>query len=115
MLYDHSGLSHACDPNYFLPYYQASQGNGPFAAMRRCLYGTEIIDYSIEYTKSFFTKYGNHAKLFQFEMLEAHERSQEVIRYADEKLAGLLEWLDANGHVNVIMIAVQRYDVPFSF
>lgn len=45
------GITHACDPNYFLPSYRTSSGGGPYSIYRRCLYGIELIDYTTNYAK----------------------------------------------------------------
>lgn len=45
------GMIHACDPNYFDPNDNNNLGAGPYAIVRRCLYGKEMIDYSIEYAQ----------------------------------------------------------------
>lgn len=48
---DHMGVAPSCDPNYFLSQYGMSRAGGPYGIFRRCLYGRESIDYSIEYGK----------------------------------------------------------------
>lgn len=78
IIYDHMGIIPSCDPNYYSPDAPAS---GPYSVMRRCLYGKEMIDYSLTYAQEFLTTYSQQPKYFALELIEAHERTQEVIKY----------------------------------
>lgn len=94
--YDHIGIVPACDPNFFNPEGRTYQGSGPYSILRRCIYGKELIDYAIEYGMKFLEAYKNEAKYFTLELIEAHENTQEVVTYADDKLFDFFNWLEKN-------------------
>lgn len=45
------GITHSCMPTFFLPGYRTSSGGGPYSVFRRCVYGKEVIEYTIDYAK----------------------------------------------------------------
>ena len=73
--YDHMGITHSCMPTFFFPGYRTSSGGGPYSVFRRCVYGKEVIEYTIDYAKQFLTAYHDVPKFLSMEYLEAHERT----------------------------------------
>ncbi len=84
--YDHELISPFCDIN------AASEKNaysilvGSNSIRKRCLYGKNIYEYSLDYLRQFFEVYKNENKLFRLGLFDGHEGSNEVIKYSDQRL-----------------------------
>lgn len=55
--WDHEGVAYSADPNYFDPDDRYGPLNGPFSSVRRCLYGKDVNEYTIEYGRQFWSEY----------------------------------------------------------
>ena len=89
--FDHENVAMFCDANYYnrqnpYPYLQ-----GGFSIIRRCLYGRDAFEYVLEYGQKFWEAYPDNKKFLRLGFIDAHERSEEVIKYMDEPLAEFLE------------------------
>ena len=98
--HDHEMISLFCDGNY-TPY----EGSyplltGPNSIRRRCLYNKSALSYSLEYAKQFFEKYSNEPKFFKIGITEAHEGTNEVIKYSDDELYNFFVEFEKNGNLD---------------
>ena len=89
--FDHENVAMFCDANYYnrdnpYPFLQ-----GGFAIIRRCLYGRDSFEYVLEYGTKFWEAYENNKKFLRLAFIDAHERSEEVVKYLDEPLTQFLE------------------------
>ena len=80
--FDHEYASPNCDPNIY------SFGYGLFGGengvLRKCLYGKENIEHTLEYSKQFWLAYKNNKKFLRIVNTYAHEYSGEKVKYTDE-------------------------------
>jgi len=99
--HDHEMVSLFCDGN-FTPYEGSHYPllTGPNSIRRRCLYGKSALSYSLEYTKQFFNKYKDEAKFFKIGITEAHEGTNEVIKYSDNELLEFFTNFEKEGHLD---------------
>ena len=91
--FDHENVAMFCDANYYnrenpYPFLQ-----GGFSIIRRCLYGRDAFEYVFEYGTKFWEAYAENKKFLRLGFIDAHEQSEEVIKYMDEPLAEFLEYL----------------------
>lgn len=85
--HDHDMISLFCDGN-FTPFVGSHNPIlvGPCSVRIRCLYGKSVLSYSLDYAMQFFEKYREEAKFFKLGLTEAHEGTNEVIKYSDSEL-----------------------------
>jgi hypothetical protein len=91
--FDHENVAMFCDANYYnrdnpYPFLQ-----GGFSIIRRCLYGRDSFEYVLEYGQKFWEAYPDNKKFLRISFIDAHEQSEEVIKYMDEPLTKFLEHL----------------------
>ena len=89
--FDHENVAMFCDANYYnrdrpYPFLQ-----GGFSIIRRCLYGRDAFEYVLEYGTKFWEAYSENKKFLRLGFIDAHERSEEVIKYMDGPLTEFLE------------------------
>ena len=75
-----------CDANYYNRDNPYPLLQGGFAAISRCLYGKDTFEYVLEYGKKFWETYKDNKKFLRLGFIDAHERTQEVVKYLDEPL-----------------------------
>lgn len=99
--HDHEMISLFCDGN-FTPYEGSHYPllTGPNSIRRRCLYGKSALSYSLEYTKQFFEKYSGEPKFFKIGITEAHEGTNEVIKYSDDELYEFFTHFERKGFLD---------------
>jgi hypothetical protein len=99
--HDHEMISLFCDGN-FTPFIGSHYPllTGPNSIRIRCLYGKSALSYSLEYTKQFFNKYRDQPKFFKLGITEAHEGTNEVIKYSDDELLKFFEEFESAGHLD---------------
>ena len=102
VLWDHEGLSLACIESF----YDGILTSKLSSLMRKCLFGKDINEYSIEYLKAFWTTYINQYKLFLFQSLEGHEPTGELIGYFDEILYNFLNLFHNKGYLKDTVIII---------
>ena len=82
--FDHEYAAPNCDPNIY------SYGFGFFGGengiLRKCLYGKESFDYSLEYAKKFWIAYKENNRFLRIVNTYAHEYSGEKSKYTDNDL-----------------------------
>ena len=89
--FDHENVAMFCDANYYnrenpYPFLQ-----GGFSIIRRCLYGRDAFEYVLEYGTKFWEAYSDNKKFLRLGFIDAHEESEEVIKYMDGPLVKFLE------------------------
>ena len=89
--FDHENVAMFCDANYYnrdnpYPFLQ-----GGFSIIRRCLYGKDAFEYVLEYGTKFWEAYSENKKFLRLGFIDAHEQSEEVIKYMDKPLTDFLE------------------------
>ena len=84
--FDHENVAMFCDANYYNRDNPYPLLQGGFAAIRRCLYGKDTFEYVLEYGKQFWETYKDNKKFLRLGFIDAHERTQEVVKYLDEPL-----------------------------
>ena len=84
--FDHENVAMFCDANYYNRDNPYPLLQGGFAAIRRCLYGKDTFEYVLEYGKKFWETYKDNKKFLRLGFIDAHERTQEVVKYLDEPL-----------------------------
>ena len=96
--YDHENVALFCDRNYYD--YGFSLINGINSVFHRCLYGKEGYEYAFEYAELFWNSYKNNKKFFRLHIYESHELTQELIKYADDKILNFFENFYNKGYFN---------------
>ena len=91
--FDHENVAMFCDANYYNRDYPYPLLQGGFSALRRCLYGKDTFEYVLEYGQKFWETYQDNKKFLRLGFIDAHERTQEVIKYLDEPLFLFLNYL----------------------
>ena len=88
--FDHEYASPNCDPNIY------SYGFGFFGGengiLRKCFYGKESFEHSLEYSKQFWIKYKDNNRFLRIVNTYAHEYSGEKSKYADNALNDILKF-----------------------
>ena len=89
--FDHENVAMFCDANYYNRDNPYPLLQGGFSVLRRCLYGRDSFEYVLEYGQKFWETYKENKKFLRLGFIDAHERTQEVIKYLDEPLAMFLK------------------------
>jgi hypothetical protein len=105
--YDHEFNGFYCDPVFSDPEKPYGALKGAYSVVRKCMYGKDAGEHQIEYTKQFFDTYKDQPKFFRLGFLDAHEGTAEVIKYMDEPIVELLNYLEKNGHLEDTLIQFQ--------
>jgi len=96
--FDHEYAAPNCDPNIYTFGYSFSGGeNGIF---RKCQYGKESFEHSLEYAKKFWKSYKDCKRFMRIVNTYAHEYSGEKSKYSDEPLRDFLKYLYESGQLN---------------
>lgn len=102
--YDHDFTSFFCDPNFYSKEKVYSMTDGPYCYRRKCLYGRQTYEYSVEYTNQFFNAYKDQGKMFRLGNIDAHEGTGESIKYVEDDMIKFLNNFEKNGHLDDTMI-----------
>jgi hypothetical protein len=105
--FDHELASFFCDGN-FTPYddmYAILVGVNSIRL--RCMYNKSLASYNIEYANQFFSKYKNEAKYFRMMFYDAHEGTQEVIKYTDPEITDFLIDFEKKGYLEDTIVIIQ--------
>lgn len=102
--FDHEINPIYCDPNFSVPGHPFAILNGPYAMKRRCLYGKDTHTYIFDYVKSFWEQYEKEPKFFRLAFQDAHEGTGEVIKYMDDKIVDLFQFLESKGSLEDTII-----------
>ena len=95
--YDHEYASPNCDPNIYNPGFGLFGGEN--GVLRKCLYGKENIEHTLEYSKQFWIAYKNNKKFLRIVNTYAHEYSGEKSKYTDEATFNFLNYLFLSGNL----------------
>jgi len=95
--YDHEGISLACDPHYHDPISPYKVLQGPYSSVRRCLYGKDVYEHVYDYGNQFWRSYKDEKKILYLDFLNAHEGTNEVVKYMDNDLSSFLNNLQKDG------------------
>ena len=79
--WDHEGLSIPC----LKAVYHGIFCKRLTSWIKKCLFGKDIFQYSLEYLESFWKNYLKQNKMFLFQSLDGHEPTGEVLGYLDEE------------------------------
>lgn len=93
-LWDHEGLSIPC----INAIYQGLFCHKLSSSVKKCLFGKEIFQYSLDYLESFWTTYIQENKMFLFQSLEGHEPTGEVLGYIDDYFYNFLKKFYLKGY-----------------
>ena len=101
-MWDHEGLTFPCLKSIY---------HGLFchrlsSSVKKCLFGKEIFQYSLEYLESFWTTYINENKMFLFQSLEGHEPTGEILGYIDDYFFNFLNNFYSKGWLNETAIII---------
>lgn len=102
--YDHDFTSFFCDPNFYSKEKVYSMTDGPYCYRRKCLYGRQTYEYSVEYANQFFNAYKDQGKMFRLGNIDAHEGTGESVKYVEDDMMKFLNDFEKNGHLNDTMI-----------
>jgi len=99
--HDHEMISLFCDGN-FTPLVGSTYPilSGTNSIRKRCLYGNTALSYSLNYANQFFDKYKDQPKFFKLGLTEAHEGSNEVIKYSDDELFNFFVNFENKGYLD---------------
>ena len=86
--FDHEFAAPNCDPNVYK--YAFGFFSGENMIFRKCLYGRESFEYSLEYAKKFWISYKHNKKFLRIVNTYAHEYSGEKAKYSDNSLYSFL-------------------------
>jgi len=95
--FDHEAVSIACEPHYHDPISPYGIFKGPYSSMRRCLYGKDMYEHVLDYGNQFWHQYKDQKKLMYMDFIDAHEGTNEVVKYADDALYKFLTGLQSGG------------------
>lgn len=113
--YDHDFTSFFCDPNFYAKEKVYSMIDGPYCYRKKCLYGKQTYEYSVDYSLQFFEAYKNYGKMFRIGNIDAHEGTGESIKYVEDDMLKFLDSFEKNGHLNdsiIIFFSDHGYTMP---
>ena len=91
--FDHENVAMFCDPNYYDRTNPYPAFSGPFSSLRRCLYKKDTYEYVLEYGKQFWSQYNESKKFLRLSFIDAHESTDEVVKYLDKPITDFLYFL----------------------
>jgi hypothetical protein len=95
--FDHEYSSPNCDPNVYKFGYGVFSGEN--GILRKCFYGKENIEYTLEYGKQFWNLYKENKKFLRIVNTYGHEYTGEKSKYADKALYNFLYYLFNSGQL----------------
>lgn len=103
---DHEFNSLFCDPNYLNPENRFTLWNGAYSPRIKCLYEQPTFSYVVNYTNQFWEKYKGEKKFFRAGNINAHEGTDEVIKYDDDLFVKFFEEFELNGNFENTMVII---------
>jgi hypothetical protein len=113
--YDHDFTAFFCDPNFYSKEKVYSMLDGPYCYRKKCLYGKQTYEYTIEYANQFFEKYKDKPKMFRIGNIDAHEGTGESVKYVEDDMIKFLDGFEDNGHLDdsiVFFFSDHGYTMP---
>ena len=100
--WDHEGLALGCIKGFY---------NGKFVSrfasfVKRCLFGKDLTEYSLEYLETFWNVYINQHKMFLYQTDEGHEPTGELIGHYDDIYYNFLNKFYSNGLLKDTVIII---------
>ena len=92
--FDHEYSAPNCDPNVY--HYGFGLFGGENGVLRKCLYGKDSFEHSLEYAKQFWISYKQNKRFLRIVNTYAHEYSGEKAKYSDDALYKFLQDLFFN-------------------
>ena len=97
--WDYENVGMYCGENY-QNIIRNPLNRGPSSWYRRIMYGRDVSEYNLEYTRKFWETYIDNRKVFRLNFLEGHEDTAEVLKYLDQPLSNFLENFYKDGLFN---------------
>lgn len=111
--YDHEFSYVGCDPNFGHPPDRFALENSAYGFRIKCLYNKLIYSYVTEYAEQFLDKYSENAKFAAFGSIDAHEITQEVVKYVDQEAVDFLMRIEKKGHLeNSVLLIFSDHGAP---
>ena len=82
--FDHENIPMFCDTNLIDPNMFWAYEQGENSIFRKCLYGRDSHEYMFEYMTQFLEAYKSERKYIRMDFMDAHEATQQVVKYMDE-------------------------------
>ena len=93
-IWDHEGLSLGC----IVTFYDRFLISRLSSVVRKCLFGKDLNQHSLDYLEKFWTTYLKQNKMFLFETVDGHEPTGQLIGYFDEVLFNFLNKFYSKGY-----------------
>lgn len=93
-MWDHEGLSIPCLKGIYHGFFCKKL---LYCSVKKCLFGKQIFQYSLEYLEAFWSTYIQENKMFLFQSFEGHEPTGEVIGYIDDYFYNFLNKFYSKG------------------
>ena len=88
--YDHENIAMFCEPNYSSEDSPYPLFSGPYAVIRKCLFGLDTFKYLLEFGNQFWNLYPHNKKFLRLSFQEGHEPTGNIAKYLDEYLYNFL-------------------------
>jgi hypothetical protein len=102
--FDHEYSAPNCDPNVYIYGYGLFSGEN--GALRKCLYGKESFDYSLEYARKFWKEYKTNKRFLRIVNTYAHDYIGEKSKYTDGSLYKFLNELFSSNELNDTIVFI---------
>jgi hypothetical protein len=94
--WDHEGISIPCIKGI----YQGLFLNKLTSLVKKCIFGKQVFEYSLEYLESFLKTYYDYNKMFLFESGDGHEPTGQIVGYFDDIFYDFLSKLYSNNFLS---------------
>ena len=84
--YDHENIAMFCEPNYSSDDNPYPLFSGPYAVIRKCLFGLDVFSYLLDFGNQFWKLYPDNKKFLRLSFQEGHEPTGNIAKYLDEYL-----------------------------
>ncbi|KAF9946319.1 hypothetical protein BGZ72_000427 [Mortierella alpina] len=117
-------FDHELQAPFCLPPYYALEGNpfsnfeGPYSIVARCLHGSNVHNYALDYMNQFRKAYPDKPWFQMGSFIEGHEGTGEVLLTADDDLARFMKGLEDDGTLDntiVFMMADHGLHMGINF
>lgn len=98
--WDHEGLSLGCIKGFYDRFLVSRLSS----LIKKCLFGKDLNEHSLDYLKSFWEAYIEQYKLFLYQTLDGHEPTGQLIGYFDEILYNFINEFYSKGWLNDTII-----------
>jgi hypothetical protein len=102
--FDHEYSAPNCDPNVYI--YGFGLFSGENGVLRKCLYGKESFDYSLEYARKFWNEYKTNKRFLRIVNTYAHDYIGEKSKYTDDSLHNFLNELYSSNELKDTIVFI---------